>query len=85
MSEQRIAATIEMGDEVDDWESAGRKLGELLDAAWNNMYEWSDVALKVEGISEDGDVMLSIPGYLSIRIPRWQLEQALERCREGAQ
>jgi hypothetical protein len=78
MSEVKIAAMLDLAQEdADSWKSAGDDLSGFLESNSRDGEEPANVVLEVSYIPEDGDILLRLPGYMSIWLPKWQLEHAI--------
>ena len=77
-----IAALLEVAPQMDNWDDAGRLIGTLIEASLDADDD-ARVALAVSAYSKE-EVELSIAdGLIRLRVPRWQLERALEMTRGG--
>lgn len=76
MSEVKIAAMLDLAQGDATWEEVGRDLGSYLDANTRDG-DLADVVMAIDYIPEDDDIMLRLPGYMSIWLPKWQLEKAI--------
>ncbi|GEM_PF-3507609 len=76
MSEVKITAMLDLVKGDASWEEVGRDLGAFLDANTPEL-DPADVVLEVSYIPEDGDILLRLPGHMSIWLPKWQLEKAI--------
>lgn len=81
MNEQKIAAMLDLAQGDEPWSKVGEDLGEFLDMNTRDRDAPADVVLEVSYIPEDDDVLLRLPCYMSIWLPRWQLEAAIERAK----
>ena len=76
MRDVKITAMLDLAQGDATWEEVGRDLGSYLDAHTMDN-DLADVVMTVDYIPEDGDIMIRLPGYMSIWLPRWQLEKAI--------
>lgn len=84
MPEHKVAAMISFDAcDADTWASAGEHLGQFLEFNSLDGEEPAHVVMEVSYIPEDDDYLIRLPSQMTIWIPRWQLDKALELSRTG--
>ena len=77
-----IAALLDVAPQAGSWEDAGNLIGNLIDSSLDADDD-ARVAVAVSAYTKE-EIELSVAdGLIRLRVPRWQLERALEMTRGG--